>query len=673
MKTVVIERMSAKKKKALAGMCVFLSCLLGVFLIYLNRYNIGPIAVPVHFNAEIQKEHAGSLSVRTWPGGFIHTLTATAEFEAGLSTTVVHAELSQGFLIERLELLLPERDAGDILSGIDNIAVFIGNSPFYFSAARLSGLRGIQDGGAVSYHLSDDFIYKKPLLGKWINWQGNLNFCSKALLAPFMYPWLFFPLYILVFAFFMFLYKDRRIVSKLANYVKNHELLLIALIVLFAFMLRFGGYVRYSSELDELATAEFSRPDRPLLNTFYDPGNPPFYYMLLRCFYTLFGWTEKTGRMLSVLTGTLLVLSVYFYTKKYAGTAAAFFSSAAISAGELFIIISQNQRCYILLMVLAVLISAVFLELPKKHSAPALLLYTGLSILIVNTHYYGTLYVISHFIFYIFAFRRDLNLRKILAFIFCNMIIMLSFLPFFLFTALGRGLLNRDFNAGIPQYGPVKTAVITAALLLFSFIVYKPVMSFMRRKGVFEGRQELFIDYSVFTCFAVIIIALLFSLKRPIFDLKYLQICFPFVITGLFAFLLLKYQNKYLRFASVTAAVCFIILSYHVSPRTSAADVSRETQYFIDRDAEAHNRYRSAIIEKSDGLGGYYKITKAEQYQEGEPFDVLYVNPVGYDDRKYVGDPDYIFKDINRRYHVEKENTIRIVVNDDKHILKKYF
>jgi uncharacterized membrane protein len=663
--------------KRLKWLCLALGFVLFIVPVYIHRYTIGEIAVPVHLNIELQQEAAGYVSVAVMPGNETIPLTRTSDTVSLANTIVLHAELSRGHLIDGVQIRILHENPQAIQNAIDNISLFIGNYPYYLSGAEIKSLFSGFPADASLIEIPENFIYKRAWIGNWINWYGNLNFVIRAIVAPLMFPWLFLPLY----AFFIiFLVLSRKtggpLIPRYKYFISKNELILAGIIVASGFLLRFGGYVRYSAELDELASAELSRPDLPFLAAFSDPGNPPFYYVCLRLLYVLFGWTEKTGRFFSVLLGTLLVFLIYVYTKKYADLHSALLASAAIAVGKLFIIVSQNTRCYMLLMVLVVLASYILLDLAEKQDMRYLLPYTILACMIINTHYYGALYIMSNCIFYFAVSGRKLHIKNILLFMLSNVLTLVSFLPFFSITALKDGLLNQHFNSGIPQYGLSKTLIIIAAIIVF-LIVYNRVMFLIKRRGFLSDGRNLFIDYSVFSCFSIIIMALLFSLKRPIFDLKYLQICFPFVVTGLFSFMTINYQNKYIYATSLLTAVVCIIVLYHLSPRIKVADVSREAQHFIVSDARAHEGKRCAIMGSTDYPIGYYKTENVEEYGKSNSYDIVYVNPVGYDDRKYISNPNYVFENINHRYGIDKEHFILIVVNNEKSIektiLKKYF
>jgi uncharacterized membrane protein len=665
--------------------CLVLGFVLFVVLVYIHRYAIAELAVPVHINIEIRKESANYASVVVMPGNKTIPLTMTTDTVSLANTVVLHAELSRGHLIDRIWIKILHENPQVIRDAIDNISLFIGNNPYYLSGAEIKSPFSGSPADASLIEIPEDFIYKgsivrsiaqfitRSMAGNWINWYGDINFFIRAIVAPFMYPWLFAPLYVLVFIFLVLSRKTGGPhIPRYKQFISKNELIIAGVIVLSGFLLRFSGYVRYSAELDELASAELSRPDLPFLTTFSDPGNPPFYYLCLRLLYALFGWTEKTGRFFSVILGSLLVFLVYSYTKKYAGLRSAILASTAIAVGKLFIIISQNTRCYMLLMVMVILASYIMLELSEKEDMRYLLPYTVLSFMIVNTHYYGILYIMSNFIFYFIVSRKRLYRKKIFLFLLSNVLILISFLPFFIITALKGGLLNQSFNSGIPQYGLSKTLAIIAAIFVF-LIVYNRVMLYIKRKGFLSGQQNLLIDYSVFSFFSIIIMALLFSLKRPIFDLKYLQICFPFVVTGFFSFMAINYQNRYINASAFLVALICIIASYHLSPRINVADVSREVQHFIVSDARAHEENRCSIIELTDSPIGYYKVDNIEEYRKSKSYDIVYVNPVGYDDQRHIDNPDYIFENINHRYGIDGENFISIIVNNEKSILKKYF
>ncbi|MCL2139062.1 MAG: glycosyltransferase family 39 protein, partial [Treponema sp.] len=219
------------------------------------------------------------------------------------------------------------------------------------------------------------------------------------------------------------------------------------------FVMRFNGYIRHSAWSDELYSAiRAASPAQPFINTFNDAGNPPFYFILLRIWFMIFGWTEGAGTMLSVLIGTFSVLTAYLLVKPYFGKKTALFTALFIAFSGFSIGYSQEMRSYILQTALVPLVSAALFGFIKKPSVRNLILYILPSIALANSHFYGVIFIIANFVFYIAltAFRHQWQWKNVCLFFTGNVIVAGSFLPYFMYSIILRGTkFNRNISLEI--------------------------------------------------------------------------------------------------------------------------------------------------------------------------------------------------------------------------------
>jgi hypothetical protein len=654
-----------------AGKKIFtiLAGIMFVFLVFINRYSIGEIAVPVNINIELKKEFADLINIRTLPDNKVYKLTPTTPFNPNLKTVVIHTKIHNNRPLKGLDLLVSKSETAFAISdAIDYVAIFIGNEPFYLPAPYLENHTTQNLQGDRIYTISNDLVYKNSIIGRWINWRGDLNFILKAIISPVMFFWLYLPLYILFAAFFS-IHKDVFKNINPAYYFKKYEYIFFGLIVLIGFLLRYNGYLRFSVEGDELASAEYAKPDLPFLNTFSDPGNPPFYYILLRILYSIFGWKETTGRMLSVVIGTFLIAAVFLFTKRFAGRRSAIFASLFIATSKLMITISNNTRSYILVMLLDTLLAFVLLKIlfeDDKKNTGLLAIYTLLGIFLVNTHFYGILCVSSNFIIYLFYrfYKKEFQVKSFVSFLICNIIIAISFLPYFIKTAFDASLMNKNFNKWIPELNIVQFSTIMALLIMF-IILYLIIKKIIKTNIYYKTTYDALLNYCVLLFFLVSSQALVISIIKPIFTLRYLSICLPFVFIGLSIVLNLQFLNRFISILCYSMAMLFIPFFYHTTPPITVADVPKEANFFITSDALAHKNIKSAVLERSDNHAGFYGYNDIQTYNGKFPVEVLYISPLGATEAQ-LSEP------INR-YNLDKNDILRIIINDSKVILKKYF
>jgi hypothetical protein len=642
------------KKNIFSYTFIFLSVIIVVyfFLLYLNRYSIGEIGAQVHVNIELQKEFSKAVSVKIHPEGRIITLAPTSDEHPSLSNIILHAEItgakpgktdfhveqserSGARLLTGLELVISEADYLKVFPAIDNIAVFIGNKCFYYSQNELSGLKSVSDSTFVYYNVGEELRYSKSFFGSWINYYGDLNFLVKSILAPLMYPWFFLPLYIFFLFIIYFQTKKNEFTFNFETFLKKKESIMVFALLVLAFLLRLNGYDKYSVESDELVSAVLAKPSFPLIKTFSDPGNPPLYYILLRFMYTVFGWTDRTGRILSVVIGTASIGGLYYLLRKYASLRTAFSASFLTVACKFHLIISHNTRCYILIILLAVVFTVLLINLFDNLNSQTFLLYVVTGCAIVNTHYYGVLIVIANYFFFLFHFKAKKYFPPKIFFKFTasNIIIAISFLPYFFMTAFSKALTNTSFNEWIPRLGLRKTFVYVSFVIIADTI-YIVIRGIIKKMNIFVKYQKVLLDYSVFVCSAVFILALLISLVRPIFDLKYLQILFPFGIIGFVIILTLGFKSRPGIVFSSLLLFSSAVLFYHKTPTLTVADLSKETHIFITEDISSHIYNKPAVIEWYNRQDSFYSYGSASYFPlDSETFDitsadVIYVSPL---------------------------------------------
>ena len=661
---------------------VIISLVLFLFLTYYNRYKIGDIAAPVHINIEIDKQYIAALYIKTYPGELLHRPISTdiesSDIESTLPVTVIHAELSNGRLIDRIDLVVNNTD---VLDSIDNISVFIGNSLFYLPSSSIKKLPSFTGENTIHYTISDDFLYKRSLIKNWTNYYGDPNFIMKSILAPFMFPVYYWPLYLLllVFTFYTYKHKSCSLLTITNNFLLNNEKIIFIILIIFAFLLRYIGYLHNSAWGDETPSAWISHPSQPIIATFNDPGQPPFFYIFLRFWFTMFDWTIASARMLSILSGTGLIAVTYILVRKYSGIKAALLAALSLAVSKYNINVSLCVRQYVHMMLLVTLLAYTFLNV--LHKQKSLVAYTTLGLIAVNCHYYGILFIAANFFIYVIfkTIYNEFKIKVFLRFFIANCVIAVSFLPYFFYTALNRALLV-DFNTWIKSLGLVRTMVFIAALAVLLIIFYIVRKCFLQRK-LFQKESCLLLDYLILAVIFVTFLALVISIFKPIFTMRYMAITMPFIAAGAAVFLSLEYKSWYIRTIMGVCSFLLIIFLYHITPHGKTfTDVSKESWEYITMDALEHPNNVSFVLERFEYPNEFFSYDKHYFFNNGnrliisgipEPYtgnnamNVLYVSPVNAVDEE-------MFQALNRN-GFDSKNIIRIKVDNTKTIFKKYF
>jgi hypothetical protein len=591
----------------------------------------------------------------------VFSLEPTAMPSAALENVVIHAEIRDEYVQELF--LRSSQPAGESLGGIDNICVFIGNKTFYFPREEIAAWERSTLEGLPVYKIPAG-PYRTSVIKPWINWYGDFNLALKEITAFFSNPFGFsLSWFFIVFILVMFwtdlcaaygaLTEKRR---------KILEMALLALMTAFAFALRVDGLTRFSSWLDELYSSATADPSLPFMNTFGDPGNPPLYFILLRFWFILFGWSETSGRFLSVIIGLFAILSLYAFVKTLCGRKHAMLSAFLLTISSSAIGYSNEMRAYILLIALASLCARRFIVLLGNQNTKNTVLYILGGALIVNTHYFGVLFIAADFLFYFMYHKRRTALKQALLFLSANIVIALSLVPYFAVTAFQKALTNPDFNSWILH--PGRKDIFVACMLSAACMVYYFARRYARKRQLLTEEKILLFDYALFTGYAIYMLAFLISLKRPILTWRYLVICLPLIFAILPTLVGMNIHNRGILIVINVYSLIFMC-NFAVSFRAfggGLSDVYKEAQHYIEADIRAHEAYVPS--EWNNRLPCFYGFQNIPPYEPHKGYTMLYMNPLHKNERQM---------DLQlEQFGLDARNMLKIKINRDKYIYKKY-
>ena len=630
-------------------------CLLGVGISFIggvraNLKSLDKTRTPVHVNIEIGKTYMPSVSIMASFSYSDRLFPLSAEVSNEVQTVSLYSEIKDENpippLIYKLFLRVQKETVHETLNAIEGISIFINDKMFYFSQSDVINLQGMEQNGYMLYELNG-LEYRKSTIAAllklppFINWYGDFNLAVRATSAFFFQPEKFIITWCFLVCLLILCWPNiKNNYSAMRKQEKPWaELLLLGFIVLTGFVLRLNGYVQYSSWYDELYSAcQASNPNRPFMSAFGDPGNPPFYFILLRLWFILFGWTEQSGRLFSVLTGSAAIISLYILVKRFSNKKAAFLAAAYMAVSAYFIGFSQEMRAYILEVFLVSITVYRFLIIIQKRelSFIDLVWYIIPSVLLVNTHYYGSLFIFANFLFFLaYSVRtQTFTWKKTGLFFTVNLIIASSLLPYFIHTALRRALLNSSFNTWIQKPGLMLICIAVLIPLLGVLYIYLRKTVF---KKIMTNSHCSFLDYSVFVTAAVYLIAFGISMYRPILDTKYLIILYPLLIATVALILTNVFTNssKLIGGLCICFAFIWIVKGYEANPGGGGAGLYKEGQAYISRDAEAHPQNISVEKQGSPADSAlFYGYRRLPLYVPDDTYDVLYINPMYISDEK---------------------------------------
>jgi len=655
-------------------------CLFGIGISALYHGNsikmIWKISAPVYLNIEINKNFAPFVSVVT--SGKLpeyHIERLSTDTNSQMHNIVLHSEIVD--LVRGVYLHIPKETAAETLNAIEAVSVFIGNKLFYFSHADIINLQGIEQDNHLLIKLIG-LEYNRSiaslLLNNFVfaNYYGDLNTLAEVFMLFTTRPYKFVLTWFFIFCL-LFLLKQKviHIYDGLKKLTLGKEILLLIFLLLIAFTLRINGYVRYSAWFDELYSIFIvGNPALPFNATFNDPGNPPFYNILLRYWFSAFGWTEYNGRLFSVLIGTAAIIPFYIFLKRFAKRSVAFLAALYMAISGLLIGYSQEIRAYILLVFLVPIMANYFMVIieTQKFNFKHIIRYIIPAILLVNTHYYGSLLVFSNFLFFILysVTKKSFSWKNTVLFFICHLIIALSLSPYFIFTAFNQALLNSNFNAWIKK--PSGSMIIIAAIIPVFMILYIYLRSTMFKKNASSPSYDL-VDYLVFSLSTVFLIAFGVSmLYRPILSARYLIILYPFLIAFLaviFAQILPGITSKYAYAVCAVFMFLWLVNGYETN-RGGSSSVFRESLAFIAHEAAAHPERTSLELSPYSyyRLEHFYGYNTVSPYSPGDNYDVLFFNPLHRSQKA-------MFATLNN-LAINQNSVLKIRVNERVSIFKIY-
>lgn len=644
------------------------AALLFLYESYKNKFTMNDLFAPIIINIETAKPYMNNYSIVIEPNSKIFNLGPIDSSQNMLQNAVVYTEING----ESIQELFVKVSGGETaIRAIDNITVFIGNKTYYFPQNMIEAWEWEETKTGILLPLLVE-PYAKSVIKPWINWYGDFNFALKNITTFLVNPLSFsatLVFILLVAALIWPLVKEKFAVMVKTGDRKLEIITLFALLV-FAFLLRINALTRHSSWFDDLYSSTVAaNPHLPLINAFKDPGNPPLFYLVLRLWHELFGWSESSGRMLCVVIGVLGIVSLYCFVKLLCGRKLAILAALLLAVSTTHIGYSNEIRSYILQMALVPVVSLYFFRLHQKSCLKNYILYALAGAAIVNTHYYGSLLIAFNFFYYLVINRRQLFVKKTVCFIMANAVIAFSLLPFFVITAFQKALIDRGFNTWIPK--PGKIELLFFAMLLLVCIAFPLVKRFSKTVKNISTQSGGILDYAVYACSFIFIAVYLVSFKRSIFNWRYLSICLPLLcsILPLAVCNSIGYGkfDQVIRFVSVV-----VLLQFSFWFRLFEGgynDVYKEAQEYISMDAAAHP-LRAAELEGlytpqlNDSIPSYYGLSKIDFFSGSEHYDVVYVNPLHQSEAQ-------ILQTLSNA-GLDESNVLKIRTTNGRYIWKKY-
>lgn len=373
----------------------------------------------------------------------------------------------------------------------------------------------------------------------------------------------------------------------------------IILIILLGLFLRVIS-LNQSLWLDEAISALASR-DFSYQGIIFDflkiDNHPPFFYLMLKFWGGIFGFSDLALRFLPVIIGALVIYPVYKITQNLTGDKNTSLTAALLTAtSPILIYYSQEIRMYILITLLCVL--QIFLFTLKKENLTKWILISLLNCLLFFSDYITVFFFSVLFAFPLFS--KNFKLLK-------N--VLLSFIPLailFIFwypQFTGQIAKNSELVSLFPKWEMViggatlKNLAVAWAKFVLGRISFNPNIFYYGLVGIFslpvftplyfacKNYQKYLLIWIWF--FVPIITGFLFSFYIPVFN--YFR--FIFVVPALLILIAVGVKNlkphlKYLILGSIIFGNIISLSVYYFDP-SQQRENWRQAVSFIEENAKS--------------------------------------------------------------------------------------
>lgn len=298
--------------------------------------------------------------------------------------------------------------------------------------------------------------------------------------------------------------------------IKIKDKIYLTLILILSFLLRTTQINTIPFWDDEIYTIVCTEGSK-LINLFNDPGNPPLYYIIFKLYRCIIK-NELFWRYSSAVIGVLFNFAFWIYLKKTISSKTAKIGVFIVSISLVLIYLSQELRCYMLLMLFSILTSIFLFNFKGKNK----ILYMLSEIAILYTHFYGAFFILYNFIFGCLVFKRN----KLKNFLTANFVAFLSYLPLIIYKSKS---LTNDFNSwlkipDLSDYSLVFQTFCNKTIIFVLFIILTIAFYKISNKKAYK----IFISYNFLSIVFVFLGAVIFSyLIKPIFCYRYFYVVYP--------------------------------------------------------------------------------------------------------------------------------------------------
>jgi len=344
-------------------------------------------------------------------------------------------------------------------------------------------------------------------------------------------------------------------------------------------------------------------------------NHPPLFYLLLKFWGQLFGFTDWILRILPVIMGTLLIYVIYKISlllttnKKIALT-----SAVLVSTSPLLVYYSQEVRMYILISLLCALQIYSFLNLVKKQKFWKWSLFSLLTVLVFFSDYITVFFLPIFFLYPILIKDKQLFIKVLLAFM--PLLVIFGFWSPMFNEQL---LKNKNIVDSFPGWQHVvggatfKNLAVIWMKFVFGRISFDPKLLYYSLVGIasapilfslFKSTKQFKSHLLIwFWLFIPVILGFTFSFLIPVFNYFRFIYVLPALLI-LVAIGIFQLKNSTIRFVLVSSIILSNLIGlsiYYLDPQQSRENWRQAVNY-IESTADSNSL---VVFEFYDAVAPY--------------------------------------------------------------------
>ncbi len=363
------------------------------------------------------------------------------------------------------------------------------------------------------------------------NYKGSLNhFCILFLSLFYNFKIFIIPYFWLFIAFLLYYFNKDKFEFSFNN--KTFTLTFLTILIL-GTILRINELTYFPLWLDEIYTKTCAITS--FKSCFDDPGNPPMFYIIEFLITKIINNSNFSLRLIPLISGIIFPYATYLIFKNINRNFALFMMFLA-SINLISVYHSQEARTYSLCITISIFCIYFLFQYIKNQNTKNLIKYSILSIITINLHYYMVFFILFNGLWGLNKLIQNKNKKEITKFIFANITIFASFIPYLIHTF--KSSLLTPFNSWIEkpalntfiytinEYFNNKYVFILITLITVIYIILVISNQLFKKPTLNKNKKELFVYLFCSIIFILTTVFLISMYIKPILHKRLLLSCY---------------------------------------------------------------------------------------------------------------------------------------------------